>query len=136
MKIYLAGPMTGVRHFNFELFDHYAEELRERGYEVISPAEMDSPEDRAAAMASETGIPTDVTKSWGDFLARDVKLIADGGVDGIVCLPRWWTSRGARMETFTAYLCELPVFVINKYAALMRYHIEDLLEAWQGNDPS
>ena len=139
LKVYLAGPMTGIKAFNFPAFDLAAAELRWRGYEVVSPAEMDNPESRAAAMASPDGAPGSGSSSgetWGDFLARDVKLLADGGIEGIVCLPRWWASRGARLETYVAYLCGIPVFAFNDYSAIARYHILDLVECWQGLAPT
>ena len=78
MKIYLAGPMTGIPNFNFPKFDRVSAELRANGYEVVSPAELDSPEFRASVMADGiTGNEKRLTGLWGDCLARDVKLIAD-----------------------------------------------------------
>lgn len=113
MKLYLAGPMTGLPQFNFPLFDAVAAALRAQGHEVTNPTEMDSPEWRAAAMASPDG---DVAKavalthqSWGDLLARDVKLVADG-IEGVVLLPGWQHSRGAKLEAFTAVLCRKTLF--------------------------
>jgi hypothetical protein len=104
-RVYLAGPMTGIPQFNFPAFDAAAEELRGLGYDVVSPAELDSEETREAALASADGAPgsgSTTDETWGDFLARDVKLIADGGIEGVVVLPGWQRSRGARLETFIA----------------------------------
>jgi hypothetical protein len=110
-KVYVAGPMTGIPQMNFPCFDDAASALRQRGYEVVSPAELDSPESRAAALASEDGTPAGYAEgeTWGQFLARDVKLIADEGIQAIVVLPGWQESRGARLETFVARLCGLPI---------------------------
>jgi hypothetical protein len=107
MRLYIAGPMTGIPHFNIPAFDAAAAGLRALGHEVINPAEEDSPEVRAAALASSTGSLEDLVstgETWGDMLARDVKIIADG-VDGVVLLPGWQNSRGARLELFTAHTC-------------------------------
>jgi len=113
VKVYLAGPMTGIPQFNFPAFDAVAADLREHGYEVVSPAELDDPEDRETALASPDGSMAGghgaTQKTWGDFLARDVKLLADGGIEAIFVLPGWERSRGARLETFVGYLCGLPI---------------------------
>ena len=110
-RVYLAGPMTGYEHFNFPAFDAAAVDLRERGYEVVSPAELDSPAARAAALASKDGDTAHYAEgdSWGTLLARDVKLIADEGIEAIVALPGWGVSRGAKLETFVGRLCDLPI---------------------------
>jgi len=113
MKFYLAGKMTGIPKFNYPLFDLVAETLRSRGYDITSPAEMDSDETRAAALRSRTGKFTKrfaTGETWGDFLARDVKLIADN-MDAIILLPEWETSRGARLEAFVAISCGYPTFL-------------------------
>ncbi len=124
MKLYLAGPMTGKPQFNYPLFDRVAAALRAEGYEIFSPAEMDNPEVRAEAMANMTGIMPETNKisgeTWGDFLARDVKLIADE-LDGIILLPEWDTSQGARLEAFVSINCGYPAYVyttsiINQFA--------------------
>lgn len=113
MRIYIAGPMTGIPKYNFPAFDALAARLRRYEHEVVSPTELDDPEDRAMAMASPDGAPGSVSKSWGDFLARDIKLIADGGIDFIVVLPGWQDSRGARLETYVGNaLCGVPVMSV------------------------
>lgn len=120
MRLYTAGPMTHIPQFNFPAFDNMAKALRLAGHEVVSPAELDDPVDRAAALASPDGSALSygngVKKTWGQFLARDVQLIADDGIEGIVVLPGWENSRGARLETFVASaLCGLPVYTYNAY---------------------
>lgn len=102
-KIYLAGPMSGIPQFNFPAFYAAAKVLREQGFEVVNPAEIDDAEDAGAALRSPDGDPNNravVKKSWGDFLSRDVKLLADTGIEGIVFLPGWQKSKGARLEAF------------------------------------
>lgn len=113
MRVYIAGPMTGLPQFNFPAFDALANSLRLAGHDAVSPAELDDPEDRAAALASPDGFMHGghhMNKTWGDFLARDVKLIADGGIEGIVVLDGWERSRGARLETFVGFLCGLRTY--------------------------
>ena len=113
MKLYLAGPMTGIPRFNIPAFDNFSAMLREEGHEVISPSELDDPEDRAAAYASPDGgiVHYSKGKTWGDFLARDIKLIMDTPLDAIAVLYGWEKSKGARFETFTGNAMKgLPVY--------------------------
>ena len=136
MKVYVAGPMTGISQFNFPAFEAAAEDLRARGFEVVSPAELDDPKSRAAALASEDGDPEAYNlatgETWGDLLARDVKLIADDGIEAIVVLEGWHASRGARLETFVGNaLCGLPVFVyVPAPLTLYPVHRATLREVW------
>lgn len=103
-KLYLAGPMSGIPQFNVPMFTRVAAKLREQGYDIVSPAELDDAEDKGAALLSPDGNPAHAKRSWGDFLARDVKLLADGGIDGLVFLPNWTASRGARLEATVGLL--------------------------------
>lgn len=116
MRYYLAGPMSGRPKFNYPLFDSVAKELRSYGMDVQSPAEMDLPEVRKAALASKDGMMAAFNKvsneTWGDFLARDVKLIADS-LDAIILLPEWETSKGARLEAFVSINCGNPAYLVD-----------------------
>lgn len=112
MKLYLAGPMSGYPQFNYPAFYAAADMLRAQGYEVVSPAEMDSKELQALALKSTNGTFKDIegaNETWGDMLARDVKLVADV-VDGVCLLPGWENSRGARLEAFVCASVQKPVF--------------------------
>lgn len=100
---YLAGPMSGIPQCNIPVFNAAADDLRQRGLKIISPAELDDPEVYAAAMASKDGYPK-TGNTWGDFLSRDIKIVADK-VTGIIFLPGWEKSRGARLEAFVGLLC-------------------------------
>lgn len=113
-KVYVAGPMTGYPQFNIPAFVRMAERLRRDGVEVVSPVERDSNAVREAALASPDGKlgPGDsiAGETWGQILARDVTIIADE-VDGVVVLPNWEKSKGARLEVFTALLCKKPIYL-------------------------
>lgn len=107
LTYYLAGPMSGIPRFNIPMFDSAAISLRNMGYNIVSPAELDSPEMRALALASIDGdlseLEKDTDETWGNVLARDVHMVADK-VDGIIFLPNWWESRGAKLEAFVGLL--------------------------------
>jgi hypothetical protein len=102
-RFYLAGPMSNIPQHNFPAFDQAAHRLRSMGFEIVSPAELDSPAERARCLASPDGKDKG-PDSWGTLLSRDVALIADC-VDGIIFLPHWVSSRGARLEAYVALLC-------------------------------
>ena len=112
MKLYVAGKMTGEPWHNFPAFDAATDWLTSLGFEIVSPAELDDPQQRAAALASADGTLAGES-TWGDLLARDVKLIADV-VDGVVLLPGWENSNGARLEAFICRLVGKPVFYLNR----------------------
>lgn len=105
---YIAGPMSGIPRFNIPAFDEAAANLRKAGFNIISPAELDDPVTREMAWNSPDGATLNNIhpngESWGDFLARDVKIVADK-VQGIIALPGWQRSRGARLEMTVALLC-------------------------------
>lgn len=104
---YVAGPMSGVPQFNIPLFDQVTTALRNRGYTIVSPAELDSPAMRRRALLSTDGdlkkLEKETGETWGDVLARDVKLVADK-ITGIIFLPDWTKSRGAKLEAFVGLL--------------------------------
>ena len=123
MKYYLAGPMSGIDKSNFPAFDAAATHLRSMGYEIVSPAELDDPDVRTQVLAN---LPTG--KTWGDFLSRDVKVVADD-CDGVIFLEGWHKSRGARLEAFVALLSGKKHFAYysgDELAPLSRFRLETL----------
>ena len=90
MKVYVAGPMTGIEAFNFPAFDFARDGLRFAGYEVVSPADLD----RAIGFD-----PTKNTLDGFDKLAairRDIEAIIE--CDAIYMLQGWENSVGATAE--------------------------------------
>lgn len=123
MRLYVCGPMSNLPRFNIPAFDAAAASLRSQGYDVTNPADEDSPAVRAAGLASTTGDLADLAptgQTWGDLLARDVKIVADR-VDGIVLLPGWEKSRGARLEAFVAVQCRKPVYLYQQDGSLLPF---------------
>lgn len=133
-KAYVCGQMSWIPKFNFPAFDYAAKDLRGTGeWDIVSPAELDDPKTRKAALASKDGDPSRAHngQTWGDFLARDLKLIADEGIEAIICLPKWWKSEGGRVEVFIASLPHLGLPVLkypnlrpvteNEYAKAYRF---------------
>jgi hypothetical protein len=95
-QYYLAGPMTGHEKFNYPAFAMAAEELRDCGYMIASPHEIDH---------SETEATRGMTKTAGGYLKEGFKLLLL--CDGIILLPGWQQSRGALMEFNLALACDM-----------------------------
>jgi hypothetical protein len=108
-KLDVAGPMSGIPQFNFPAFFKAREDLTAMGYDVILPFDMDDPKAVEVAYASTDGKLGISLMTWGQCLARDVELICDKA-GGIIFLPGWQKSRGARLEAFTALLHPSHVF--------------------------
>lgn len=84
MKLYLAGPMTGVAGFNFPAFNAAADALHDAGYDVVNPA------DRGIVEGWE----------WQDYLRLALGRMLE--CDAVAQLDGWVGSRGARLETQVA----------------------------------
>jgi hypothetical protein len=74
---------------------------------------------QAAAMASKDGAlqgPNNsiADQTWGDILAKDVKLVADQ-IDAIIFLPGWYMSRGARLEATVGLLVNKRPFTFMQW---------------------
>jgi nucleoside 2-deoxyribosyltransferase len=93
-KVYLAGPMRGYPAFNFPTFFAAAEDLRDRGFDVRSPAEHDV----------DTGFDYNDPKAWenltneqrAEAFSWDVQSVL--WCDAVVVLPGWRHSQGVGVE--------------------------------------
>lgn len=100
MKIYLAGPMRGIKAYNHPAFYEAAHKLRNEGHEVFSPAEKDRDLWPDRPWDSYTGDMKLDGFTGGDMrvvIRHDLDWIADHA-DAIALLPGWQKSRGARVE--------------------------------------
>lgn len=101
MRFYLAGPMTGIPHFNFPAFNATAKALRDLGHEVFNPAERDLERHGGTDISNATGDVAQATKEHGfslrDALADDTQYICKTA-DAIFMLKGWEKSNGARAE--------------------------------------
>jgi hypothetical protein len=91
-KLYLLGPMTGIRNDNRDLFNRAAKELRRLGYAVINPAVLDA------------GGPVPARTLC---YARDLPYLV--GCDAGMALPGWRRSIGASLEAAIFNALERPV---------------------------
>lgn len=80
MIVYLSGPMSGKPEMNFPAFHAAAKLLRERGHQVVNPAEIEMP----------------ANAKWEDCMRADIAQLVT--CQAIYLLPGWRESRGATLE--------------------------------------
>ena len=85
IRLYIAGPMTGLPDLNFPAFNRAAAILRAAGYEAINPAEINP----------------DPTAGWEACMRADIAELVK--CDGVALLPGWERSRGASLEAHIAH---------------------------------
>lgn len=104
MTVYISGPMTGHKDLNFQMFNAAAWLLRDAGYDVVNPAELNP----------------DPSASWTQCMRRDIVALMD--CDSVLMLPGWIDSKGAYLEHFIAKELGMPV----------HYRIDELLIETRG----
>lgn len=94
-KVYLAGPMSGIKNHNRRSFLVAEKLLRREGYEVVNPVRLD-----------------DVSKcdSWAAYLKRDIPHLLK--CKTIALLSGWENSKGANLERHIAKELGLTVYYI------------------------
>lgn len=98
MRVYIAGPMTGLPDFNYPAFFKAAVDLRTAGHFPINPARADGREG---------------CRDWLDYMRASLRDIAD--CDGIATLHGWGESRGAALEVHIARSLDLPVRPLSEW---------------------
>jgi len=111
MKIYLAGPMSGYKDFNFPAFMAGAKMLRDMGHEVFNPAERDLERDGDVYVKNATG---DIKEAEAKGFDRRAAIMDDlsyiiNEAEAIALLPGWERSKGANAELWTARFLDLQV---------------------------
>lgn len=93
LRVYIAGPITGMQEYNVPAFAHAADLWRKAGWEVVNPVELDD---------------GDHSKDWLWYMRRDIPHLVQ--CDAIALLPGWSDSRGAHIENEIMDMLNLPSF--------------------------
>jgi hypothetical protein len=98
MRVYIAGPMSGLPDFNYPAFFTAEEELRGAGHQPVNPARLwngcESP-------------------TWADYMRRGIEDVLT--CEGIALLPGWGRSQGARLERKVAKALGLKVLALEHW---------------------
>ena len=109
--IYLAGPMRGIKDFNFPAFYAQTDKLLSEGWVVFNPAERDDRVNGKGVNKSDTGdLEEAVQKGFSlrEALADDTQFITLHAT-AICMLPGWETSKGAVAEKALAEALGLDI---------------------------
>lgn len=123
-RIYIAGKMTGVIEFNFPAFDAARDMLLARGWDVVSPADLD----RAVGF-DPTLFADDLTvdKEFLDLaMRRDIRELLE--CDAIYMLCGWETSTGANAELALAKWMHIDVLYQESPEPIKEEPCESILE--------
>lgn len=110
MRVYLAGPMSGIPEFNFPEFFKVETALVRRGHQVWNPARHD--QEMGFDATGTTGQETLAELGFSKQQAFDwdtQRIVHDS--DGLVLLPGWEQSSGSKAEYALARTLGLLVFL-------------------------
>jgi hypothetical protein len=117
MTVYICGPMSGIDDLNHPAFFEAESRLKERGYTTINPARMDE----------ELGLDPHQGVMEPEFLKdaarRDLEAVIASG--GIVLLPEWEKSKGAKAELAVAQWLGKKIYL---YPSMVEYGKESILD--------
>jgi hypothetical protein len=111
-RIYIAGPMRGYPQFNFPAFDAARDAWAARGWDVVSPADMD----RQLDGLNEATPTPDTNHSFAHYMRRDISVLLT--VDAVAFLPGWEASTGANVEKVVAQALALELYDALTYEPL------------------
>ena len=83
MKLYVAGPMRGMPQYNRAAFEANAYVLRQAGYDVVTPIEVDRRVDPAFDHAIHVATPKQIARFQAESMAELARC------DGVALLPGW-----------------------------------------------
>lgn len=98
-KVYIAGPMTGYKNFNFDAFFTAEHTLKKQGWEVFNPANKDAEAGVVDGAGWDKGDDQALMASGWDFKEAflwDCSKVIES--DAIYMLKGWEKSSGARAE--------------------------------------
>jgi hypothetical protein len=118
MKIYLAGSMQAHGNYNFPLFDHVAEKLRAIGHEVFSPADHAREKLGSLETIQKMGKAELAYNIQFELFPEQIAWICRHA-GGVLMLPGWEHSDGAKIERQVALYFKKPVGELDNIVLFM-----------------
>jgi hypothetical protein len=98
-RYYLSGPMSGYPDYNHPYFNKVADVLRSPEYNMLISNPVD-----ATVVSHES--------TYGDYIRADLKMLLE--CDGIIMLPGWTGSIGAKLELQVALMCGMKAVTLDE----------------------
>lgn len=107
MKVYIAGPIAGLPNQNRNSFFEAENLLKWRGFEPVNPHNLNHEhfglcfgDDIPREITNGSASVFDESHKYGCYMRADLRAVLE--CDGILLLPGWERSRGARVEAQVA----------------------------------
>lgn len=113
MRIYIAGPISGIENNNEHAFAVAEQRLFEAGHRPINPLSLASDSLKEASL--RLGLKVRETPEYREIL--DKCLAAIRSSDGVVLLTGWQGSKGAYLEKTYADTIGVPTYGIDELCA-------------------
>lgn len=113
--LYVAGPMTGLPRYNYDAFSEAATALREAGYAVLSPHELD---DNLDLRGFDPDVPGSFTEAHRHTAMKADLNIVLNEADGVATLKGWQASEGANLEVAVACVIGKPSMSVDFWLAI------------------
>ena len=115
MKLYIAGPMTGLPGRNYDAFNEAAKKLMMAQYETENPVDNDQ------------HVPD--TDDYTEYLRHGIRQLLT--CDGLAFLPGFGASKGAMMELYIANILKMPIKSVDEWM-IEAYKIKHPLDESEG----
>lgn len=116
VKVYISGPIAGMPDGNMQAFRQAESMLREMLAQPVNPQTLDHEHEglpcagdqvpREFTNVSPVAEAAERTHRYGCYMKPDILALLD--CDGVVLLPGWENSRGAKVEVAVAEICGIP----------------------------
>lgn len=114
MKVYIAGPMSGLPDMNYPAFDKAEGQLLAVGYEVLNPTNVDVEHEKERVRIDNCHYcRLSEPHPWKWYVLRTLAMLAEA--DALALLPNWQSSRGSRVEVEFASGMEIPIGSVALY---------------------